>query len=271
MSCSYSTSLPRSLLRTSTLRPSLSLFSKQRLSKPNRLVAPVSALRIGVDDLMEVVHNKVLVAATVSAAIGQLAKPLVKAANGDGLDLRAAVRSGGMPSTHSSSVVAAATSIGLERGFSDSIFGMSVVFAALIMYDAQGVRREVGNHAKILNRLLKIYEKSIVYHKQDGPGDSRPGMTTINSKTLAPFMSLSEKATSNTSSDSESYAASQRGSISSKLDSLQNLTVDGEEPSEQQNCIYYRPLNESVGHTEIQVFVGALLGFVVSLVTEVIL
>jgi hypothetical protein len=33
--------------------------------------------------------------------------------------------------------VAVATSLGLERGFADSIFGMSVVFAAIVMYDAQ--------------------------------------------------------------------------------------------------------------------------------------
>lgn len=34
-------------------------------------------------------------------------------------------------------VVAVTTSLGLERGFADSIFGMSVVFAVIVMYDAQ--------------------------------------------------------------------------------------------------------------------------------------
>ncbi|KAG6503281.1 hypothetical protein ZIOFF_035592 [Zingiber officinale] len=56
---------------------------------------------------------------------------------GKGIDFREAVRSGGMSSTHSSvrSVVTAmATLLGLEREFSDSIFGMSVVFATLVIY-----------------------------------------------------------------------------------------------------------------------------------------
>jgi acid phosphatase family membrane protein YuiD len=35
------------------------------------------------------------------------------------------------------SVVAAATAIAFERGFADSIFGLTVVYAGLIMYDAQ--------------------------------------------------------------------------------------------------------------------------------------
>ncbi|KAG6506677.1 hypothetical protein ZIOFF_032004 [Zingiber officinale] len=59
---------------------------------------------------------------------------------GKGIDFREAVRSGGMSSTHSSAVTAMATLLGLEREFSDSIFGMSVVFATLVMYDAQCAR-----------------------------------------------------------------------------------------------------------------------------------
>lgn len=42
-----------------------------------------------------------MVAATIAAAVGQLSKPLTRAINGDGIDLKAAIRSGGMPSTHS--------------------------------------------------------------------------------------------------------------------------------------------------------------------------
>ncbi|KAI5674819.1 hypothetical protein M9H77_15183 [Catharanthus roseus] len=54
--------------------------------------------------------------------------------------------------------VATATTLGVERGFSDPIFGLAVVYACLIMYDAQGVRREVGNHAKALNRAFSVHK-----------------------------------------------------------------------------------------------------------------
>ncbi|KAF2541451.1 hypothetical protein F2Q68_00032854 [Brassica cretica] len=97
---------------------------------------------------------KVLIAAGFSGAIGQLLKPFTSVVfYKKKLDFRTALQAGGFPSTHSSSVVAAATAIAFERGFDDSIFGLTVVYAALIMYDAQGVRREVGKHARVLNKL----------------------------------------------------------------------------------------------------------------------
>ncbi|CAF2079463.1 BnaC01g38600D [Brassica napus] len=120
--------------------------------KPNRLAS--CALNVGLQDVTEVIHNKVLIAAGFSGAIGQLLKPFTSVVfYKKKLDFRTALQAGGFPSTHSSSVVAAATAIAFERGFDDSIFGLTVVYAALIMYDAQGVRREVGKHARVLNKL----------------------------------------------------------------------------------------------------------------------
>ncbi|CAN6921157.1 unnamed protein product [Brassica oleracea] len=120
--------------------------------KPNRLAS--CALNVGLQDVTEVIHNKVLIAAGFSGAIGQLLKPFTSVVfYKRKLDFRTALQAGGFPSTHSSSVVAAATAIAFERGFDDSIFGLTVVYAALIMYDAQGVRREVGKHARVLNKL----------------------------------------------------------------------------------------------------------------------
>lgn len=120
--------------------------------KPNRLAS--CALNVGLQDVTEVIHNKVLIAAGFSGAIGQLLKPFTSVVfYKKKLDFRTALQAGGFPSTHSSSVVAAATAIAFERGFDDSIFGLTVVYAVLIMYDAQGVRREVGKHARVLNKL----------------------------------------------------------------------------------------------------------------------
>lgn len=75
--------------------------------------------------------------ATAAVLVGQLSKPLASALRGKGFNWRLALKSGGMPSTHSASMVASATAIGLERGLSDSLFGLTVVVAGIIMYDAQ--------------------------------------------------------------------------------------------------------------------------------------
>lgn len=62
---------------------------------------------------------------------------------------------GGMPSSHSGVVTALATIIGKEEGINSPIFGLSVIFAFIVMYDAAGVRRAAGKQAKLLNKLIE--------------------------------------------------------------------------------------------------------------------
>ncbi|XVF77748.1 hypothetical protein PTKIN_Ptkin14bG0071900 [Pterospermum kingtungense] len=209
---------------------------------------------IGVVDIAQVAHNKVLVAAAVSAAIGQLSKPFTSVIlYGKDFDFRTAFQAGGFPSTHSSSVVAAATSLALERGFSDSIFGVTLVYAGLVMYDAQGVRREVGNHAKALNILLqKRQRNSVVSKDRDNPLPLSKKSSSLTSKsTKVPLLVTSDKETRQSN---ETVASSE-------------LAEDDYESSA--NIKF--PLKESIGHTEVEVVAGALLGFLVSLAVYSIL
>jgi uncharacterized protein len=64
------------------------------------------------------------------------------------------VRMGGMPSAHSATVCSLATSVGIIEGVSSTIFAVSVFFAFLVMYDAAGVRKTVGTHSGVINRML---------------------------------------------------------------------------------------------------------------------
>lgn len=48
--------------------------------------------------------------------------------------------SGGMPSAHSTLVVALATSMGIQNGVWSNEFAISLVFAIVIIYDAMNVR-----------------------------------------------------------------------------------------------------------------------------------
>ena len=99
---------------------------------------------------------------------------------------------GGMPSSHSAVVVALCTMIGKQYGINSAIFGLSIIFAFVVMYDAAGVRRAAGKQAKLLNRIVQT-----------------PGLTNVE---------VTEK------------------------------------------------LQEVLGHTPIQVFVGALIGFIVGMI-----
>lgn len=60
-----------------------------------------------------------------------------------------------MPSGHTAVVISLATIIFLKEGFQSPIFAVSVFFAAIVIADAVGLRRYLGEHGKTLNILVK--------------------------------------------------------------------------------------------------------------------
>jgi acid phosphatase family membrane protein YuiD len=60
-----------------------------------------------------------------------------------------------MPSSHSALVTALATRVGMDYGVNSGLFGIAAVFAAVVLYDAAGVRRAVSHQARIINRMLE--------------------------------------------------------------------------------------------------------------------
>jgi uncharacterized protein len=71
------------------------------------------------------------------------------------LDLGYFIRAGGMPSSHTALVTSLATAVGVTEGWNSPLFAVSMVFAAIVMYDAAGVRRSVSRQSVILNRILQ--------------------------------------------------------------------------------------------------------------------
>ena len=67
---------------------------------------------------------------------------------------------GGMPSSHSSTVCAMTVACGRYVGVHSPVFAVAAVLAIIVMYDARGVRRETGEQAKVLNRLLTTWMES---------------------------------------------------------------------------------------------------------------
>ena len=64
------------------------------------------------------------------------------------------VSTGGMPSSHAAFVSALATSVALETGLGSAYFAIAFVLAAVVIYDAMGIRRHAGKHAAMLNKLI---------------------------------------------------------------------------------------------------------------------
>jgi acid phosphatase family membrane protein YuiD len=61
----------------------------------------------------------------------------------------------GMPSGHSALMISLATIIFLTQGLASPIFALTLVMAILVIRDAVGLRQYLGEHGKILNRLVK--------------------------------------------------------------------------------------------------------------------
>ena len=70
-------------------------------------------------------------------------------------DLRRFFGAGGMPSSHTAMVVALMISLGVIDGFNTPEFALSFAFAAIVMYDACGVRRETGRQGEVINDILQ--------------------------------------------------------------------------------------------------------------------
>ncbi len=64
------------------------------------------------------------------------------------------VGAGGMPSSHSALVCSLAVGMAKVAGFTSPTFALTLAFAGIVMYDAMGVRRAAGEHAKMLNRMV---------------------------------------------------------------------------------------------------------------------
>ncbi len=103
----------------------------------------------------EIITNKVLIIPICSWAITQLLKVIIILIQKKQLDLRYLVISGGMPSSHSAFVSALATSVALIQGLGSVAFGISAIFALVVIYDAAGVRRSVGQQSVVLNRIIR--------------------------------------------------------------------------------------------------------------------
>lgn len=71
-----------------------------------------------------------------------------------GKEARKKVGNGGFPSTHTTVMVTTTCLIGLHEGFSHPVFGLGVAVTFIIIIDATGLRRAVGKHAAVLNRLV---------------------------------------------------------------------------------------------------------------------
>ncbi len=103
---------------------------------------------------MALLDNRILLAAFFAWLIAQVSKTIYELIRLRKLHIGRLVSSGGMPSSHSALVTALATATGRVEGVESAMFAIALVLAAIVMYDAAGVRRAVSIQARILNQMI---------------------------------------------------------------------------------------------------------------------
>ncbi len=107
------------------------------------------------DFLVNIADNKVLWVTVFAWFIAQSLKVVHTYIVDKRFNVLRFVGSGGMPSSHSSSVMCLATAIGRTQGWHSTLFAFALIFAFIVMYDAAGVRYAVGKQAIILNTIIE--------------------------------------------------------------------------------------------------------------------
>jgi uncharacterized protein len=98
--------------------------------------------------------NRVLLGAVIAWTLAQAIKVPLNYLLRRQWDWGLLFSSGGMPSSHTALVTGIAVGVGLKEGFSSSAFAIAAVLAAVVIYDATGVRRHAGDHARVLNLMI---------------------------------------------------------------------------------------------------------------------
>ena len=106
--------------------------------------------------ILDLLTNYVL----VSAFFGWLTAQIIKVFTGifrkkDFSLVELFFGTGGMPSSHTAAVTSLSCAVAIKLGFGSPAFAMCAILAMIVMRDATGMRRQVGEQAKALNLILQ--------------------------------------------------------------------------------------------------------------------
>lgn len=109
-----------------------------------------------VDFIRGFFSNYLLISAICGWLAAQVIKMMVGLFTGHRVNpIKMLVSNGGMPSSHSATVLAMAAAAFLRYGVASPYFALASVLAFIVMNDAANVRYQTGEQSKIINRMVK--------------------------------------------------------------------------------------------------------------------
>ncbi len=107
---------------------------------------------------MELFWNFPIIASLSSILFAQFIKVPIGYIATRRFDWSLLTSTGGMPSSHSAAVTSLATAVAIEEGLHSPLFAVAAIFAVVTMFDATGVRRQAGEQAVVLNKLVTDFQ-----------------------------------------------------------------------------------------------------------------
>lgn len=102
------------------------------------------------------VYNYTLTAGVVGWLVAQILKTAINLIQSRHFHAERLIGAGGMPSSHTAMVTAAVISVGRTSGTASTEFALVFLFSAIVVYDAMGVRRAAGLHAREINNMKRL-------------------------------------------------------------------------------------------------------------------
>lgn len=93
-------------------------------------------------------------ASLISGLFAQLLKVIVGLRESRRLRLERLFDTGGMPSSHTALVTTLTIGVARYSGIGSAAFSITLIFSMYIVFEAAGLRQEVGKQARVLNELI---------------------------------------------------------------------------------------------------------------------
>lgn len=97
--------------------------------------------------------HRVAVAALIAGLTAQLFKVVIELVKTGRLNLLRFFDNGGMPSSHTALVTTLTIGVARDVGISTALFAVTFLFSLYFVFEAAGLRQEVGKQARLLNEL----------------------------------------------------------------------------------------------------------------------
>ena len=111
------------------------------------------------DFISDIISNRILMSAFWGWFVAQVLKTIIYVIVNKNFNPERLMGDGGMPSSHSATVMALVTSTFLTYGAGSFEFAISGVLALIVMHDAMGVRRQAGKQAVVINNMMDWFKE----------------------------------------------------------------------------------------------------------------